>query len=131
MHPVVDKQELVVKTSGNGHVLGRTAAFRIYGAPDGRDALVWYGRFRSEKEVNSATKKWIVGFKIASNNQTNDRRGRVSGNLVTALKEDVQSGKKEFLLIRTYGLNYWRIQSDSLVVAAQVEALIDPPPFSQ
>lgn len=129
-HAVSDKQELVVKTTGNGRMLGRTAAFRIYEAPDGREALVWYGGFRSETEAESATKKWLVGLKITSNNQTKDQSGRVTGDLVTALREDFKSGKKEFLLIRTYGLSYWLIRSDSLVVATQVDALIDPPPLN-
>ena len=101
-----DKQELSLKTMGNGRVLGRMAAFRIHEDPDGREALIWYGEFKSTKEAERATEQWLRGCKITSNKPTKDQAGQVIGDLVTALRRDVKSGKEEFVLVRTYGLKY-------------------------
>jgi hypothetical protein len=64
------EQSLELKTIGNGRVLGRDAAFRTYAAPDGTEALVWYGEFRSEQEARRTTKQWLKAHKITGKERT-------------------------------------------------------------
>lgn len=130
-HPAPGKQDLQVKIRGNGHMIGRMTSFRIYQASDGNEAMVWYGGFKSQSEAQRATKQWLRGCKITGEKQTTDKNDRVIGNLVTALRRDLKSGKKNFVLVRTYGLRYWLIRSNSLVVALGVDNLINPPLLSQ
>ena len=80
-----DKRELELKITGNGHMLGRMTPFRIYQAPDGQEAMVWYGGFKSQSEAERATKQWLRGCKITSEKQTTDKNNQVIGNLLTAL----------------------------------------------
>ena len=98
---------------GEGYMFGRHAAFRTYETPDHTEALVWYGEFRSEEESKLATELSLKEHRITGTEHVKDRNGRVMGDrIVAAPKEE----KKAF------------IQSISLAVAMQVDALIETPP---
>jgi hypothetical protein len=110
---------------GEGYMFGRHAAFRTYETPDHIEALVWYGEFRSEEESKLATELSLKEHRITGTEHVKDLNGRVLGDrIVAAPKEE----KKAFMVIRKNGLNYWIIQSISLAVAMQVDALIETPP---
>lgn len=110
---------------GEGYMFGRHAAFRTYETPDHTEALVWYGEFRSEEESKLATELSLKEHRVASTEQFKNLNGRVIGDrIVAAPKEE----KQAFMVIRKNGPNYWIIQSISLPVAMQVDALIEPPP---
>jgi len=118
-------QSLKMTKIGEGYMFGRHAAFRTYETPDHTEALVWYGEFRSEEESKLATELSLKEHRITSTEQVKDLNGRVIGDrIVAAPKEE----KKAFMVIRKNGPNYWIIQSISLAVAMQVDALIEPPP---
>ena len=118
-------QSLKMTKIGEGYMFGRHAAFRSYETPDHTEALVWYGEFRSEEESKLATELSLKEHRITSTEQVKDLNGRVIGDrIVAAPKEE----KKAFMVIRRNGPNYWIIQSISLAVAMQVDALIEPPP---
>ena len=118
-------QSLKMTKIGEGYMFGRHAAFRTYETPDHTEALVWYGEFRSEEESKLATELSLKEHRITGTEHVKDRNGRVMGDrIVAAPKEE----KKAFMVIRKNGLNYWIIQSISLAVAMQVDALIETPP---
>jgi hypothetical protein len=119
-----DDQGLKMTKIGEGYMFGRRAAFRTYETSDQIEALVWYGEFRSEEESNLATELSLKEHKITGTEQLKDRNGRVIGDrIIAAPKEE----KKAFIVIRTYGPNYWITQSISLAVAMQADGLIEPP----
>jgi hypothetical protein len=110
---------------GEGYMFGRHAAFRTYETLDHTEASVWYGEFRSEEESKLATELSLKEHRITGTEHVKDLNGRVMGDrIVAAPKEE----KKAFMVIRKNGLNYWIIQSISLAVAMQVDALIKTPP---
>ena len=117
-------QNLELKLVGDGEMLGRHAAFRTYTASDGTEALVWYGKFKSEREAMHATKQWLKGYKVKSKIDAKDPSGRVIGSRIAA---DPKESGKVFVVIAKRGLNYWFIQSISPTVAMQLDAMIDPP----
>jgi len=118
-------QSLKTTKIGEGYMFGRHAAFRSYETPDHTEALVWYGEFRSEEESKLATELSLKEHRITGTEHVRDLNGRVIGDrTVAAPKEE----KKAFMVIRKNGLNYWIIQSISLAVAMQVDALIETPP---
>lgn len=118
-------QSLMLTKIGEGYMFGRHAAFRTYETSDHTEALVWYGEFRSEEESKLATELSLKEHRITGAEHIKDLNGRViGGRIVAAPKEE----KKAFMVIRKNGLNYWIIQSISLAVAMQVDALIEPPP---
>jgi hypothetical protein len=109
---------------GDGYMLGRHAEFRTYETSDHIEGLVWYGDFRSEQEAKLATKLSLKDHGVTSKEQVRDLNGRVIGNrIVVAPKQE----KKAFMVIRTHDLHYWIVQSISLVVAMQLDGLIEPP----
>lgn len=119
-------QSLKMTKIGEGYMFGRHAAFRTYETSDHTEALVWYGEFRSEEESKLATELSLKDHRITGAEQIKDLNGRViGGRVVAAPKEE----KKAFMVIRKNGLNYWIIQSISLAVAMQLDALIQPPPL--
>jgi hypothetical protein len=118
-------QSLKMTKIGEGYMFGRHAAFQTYETPDHTEALVWYGEFRSKEESKLATELSLKEHRITSTEHLKDLNGRVIGDrIVAAPKEE----KKAFMVIRKNGPNYWIIQSTSLAVAMQVDALIEPPP---
>jgi hypothetical protein len=118
-------QSLKMTKIGEGYMFGRHAAFRTYETPDHTEALVWYGEFRSEEESKLATELSLKEHRITGTEHVKDLNGRVIGDqIVAAPKEE----KKAFMVIRKNGLNYWIIQSVSLAVAMQVDALIETRP---
>jgi hypothetical protein len=120
-------QSLKMTKIGEGYMFGRHAAFRSYETPDHTEALVWYGEFRSEEESKLATELSLKEHRITGTEHVKDLNGRVIGDrIVAAPKEE----KKAFMVIRKNGLNYWIIQSISLAVAMQVDALIETPPLA-
>jgi len=118
-------QSLKMTTIGEGYMFGRHAAFRTYETPDHTEALVWYGEFRSEEESKLATELSLKEHRITSTEHVKDLNGRVIGDIIVAAPKEE---KKAFMVIRRNGPNYWIIQSISLAVAMQVDALIGPPP---
>ncbi len=105
-------------------MFGRQAAFRTYESSDHTEALVWYGEFRSEEESKLATELSLKDHTITGTEHIEDLNGRVIGHrIVAAPKEE----KRAFMVIRTNGPNYWIIQSSSLAVAMQADALIETP----
>jgi hypothetical protein len=120
-------QSLKMTKIGEGYMFGRHAAFRSYETPDHTEALVWYGEFRSEEESKLATELSLKEHRITGTEHVKDLNGRVIGDrIVAAPKEE----KKAFMVIRKNGLNYWIIQSISLAVAMQVDALTETPPLA-
>ena len=106
-------------------MFGRHAAFRTYETPGHIEALVWSGEFRSDEESKLATELSLKEHRITSTEHFKDLNGHVVGErIVAAPKEE----KKAFVIIRKHGLNYWIIQSVSLEVAMQADALVEPPP---
>lgn len=105
-----DEQHLILKTIGNGRMLGRVAAFRIYSAADETEASVWYGALKSNEEAKRVSKEWLKGYKITSKNEARDQSGRVIGKRIVAQRKGSKS-ENEFLVIRRYGLDYWLIRS--------------------
>lgn len=118
-------QSLKITNIGEGYMFGRHAAFRTYETPDHTEALVWYGEFRSEEESKLATELSLKEHKITSTNPVQDLNGRIVGDRIVAATNE---GNRAFIVIRKNGPNYWIIQSISLAVAMQVDALIEPPP---
>jgi hypothetical protein len=118
-------QSLKMTKLGEGYMFGRHAAFRTYETPDQTEALVWYGEFRSEEESKLATELWLKELRITGTEHVKDLNGRVMGDRIVAAPKDE---KKAFMVIRKNGLKYWIIQSISLAVAMQVDALIETPP---
>lgn len=117
-------QSLRMTKIGEGYMFGRHAAFRTYETPDHTEALMWYGEFRSEEESKLATELLLKEHTITGTEHLKDLNGRVIGDrIVAAPKEE----KKAFMVIRTNGPNYWIIQSISLAVAMQADALIETP----
>lgn len=125
--PADGDQSLTRTIIGEGYMFGRHATFRTYETPDHTDAVVWYGEFRSEQEAKYATKLWLKGHRVrvTGKEHIKDLKGQVIGDRTVAAPK--QEGKA-FTVIRKHGLNYWIIQSISLSVAMQVDALIEPPP---
>ena len=123
-NPPKGDQSLKMTKIGNGYMFGRQAAFRTYETSDHTEALVWYGEFRSEEESKLATELSLKEHRITSTEHVKDLSGHVIGDrIVAAPKEE----KKAYMVIRKNGPNYWIIQSISLAVALQVDALIEPP----
>jgi hypothetical protein len=118
-------QSLKMTKIGEGYMFGRHAAFRTYETPDHTEALVWYGEFRSEEESKLATELSLKEHRITGTEYVKDLDGRVIGDRIIAAPEEA---KKAFMVIRTQGPNYWIIQSVSLAVAMQVDALIETQP---
>jgi hypothetical protein len=119
-------QSLQMTRIGDGYMFGRHAAFRTYETPDHTEGLVWYGEFRSEQEAKLATKLSLKGHRVTGKEQVRDLNGHVIGNRIVAASKQQ---KKAFMVIRTHELQYWIIQSISLVVAMQLDGLIEPPPL--
>jgi hypothetical protein len=117
-------QGLEMTTIGSGHMFGHAAAFRTSETPDHTEAMVWYGKFRSEQEAKHATKQSLREHKVTCTEHIKDLNGRVIGDRIVATPK---GEKKASMVIRKQGLNYWIIQSVSLPVAMQVERLIEPP----
>ena len=109
---------------GEGYMFGRHAAFRTYETPDHIEALMWYGEFRSEEESKLATELSLEEHTITGTEHLKDPNGRVIGDRIVAIPKEE---KKAFMVIRTNGPNYWIIQSISLAVAMQADALIETP----
>lgn len=123
--PPNSDQNVKVAKIGEGYMFGRHAAFRTYETPDHTEALVWYGEFRSEEESKLATELSLKEHRITSTEHVKDLNGRVIGDRIVAAPHEEN---KAFMIIRKNGPNYWIIQSVSLAVAMQVDALIEPPP---
>jgi hypothetical protein len=124
-NPPNSDKSLKTTKIGDGYMFGRHAAFRTYETTDHIEALVWYGEFRSEEESKLAIELSLKEHRITGTEDVKDPDGRVIGDrIVAAPKEE----KKAFMVIRKNGLNYWIIQSISLAVAMQVDALIQTPP---
>lgn len=119
------KRDLVLKTTGDGRILGRRASFRIYEAPDGSQSVVWYGTFASDEQAESAIKQWIQPYKVTRKDQAKDHNGDVIGERIVGSMKNHKTGGMEYLLVRRDTLNYWRIQSKSLTDAMQLDASIN------
>lgn len=119
------ERDLVLKTTGNGLLLGRRASFRIYEAPDGTQSLAWYGSFVSEEQAKGAIGQWIQPYKITRKDQAKDHNGNVIGERIIGSVQNLKTGATEYLVIRTDILHFWRIQSKSLPDAMQLDASID------
>lgn len=117
--------DLVLKATGNGRVSGRMASFRIYEAPDGVQTSVWYGVFASDEQAESEINRWIQPFKVMRWDQAKNRNGDVIGERVLGSVRNNRTGRMEYLLVRRDILSYWRIQSQSLADATQLDASID------
>jgi len=123
------ERDLVLKTTGDGHILGRRASFRIYEAPDGTQSLVWYGTFASDEQAESAIKQWIQPYKVTRQDQAKDHNGGVIGERIVGSMQNRKTGGVEYLLVRRDIRKYWRIQSKSLTDAMQLDASIDASSF--
>ena len=118
------ERQLVLKTIGNGRMLGRRAAFRIYEAPDGTQTWVWYGRFASDEQAKNAIEEWVKPYKLIRRDQARDPSGEIIGEriIVSAGKEGDDA---EYRIVRRDILNYWLIDSKSLADVTQLDASID------
>jgi len=123
--PPNGNQNLEMTRIGSGWKFGDEAAFRTYETPDHTEAMIWYGKFRSEQEAKLATKLSLKEYRVTGKEHVKDLKGHVVGDRIVAAP---RQEKKAFMIIRKHGLNYWITQSLSLAVAMQVDGLIEPPP---
>lgn len=122
--PVSEKLELI--TIGSTAVsAGRRGGFRIYAAPDGTKADVYYARSTMDRDAGRQTQVWLKSAgKILHKTNRIDSSGHIVEARIIAQARDEGPGGKLFIIIRRNGLNCYFIESLSLPVAMQLEALI-------
>jgi hypothetical protein len=106
---------------------GAVMGFRIYRASDGLEGETRYAEFRSLDQFNAESATWLKPFHVESKEQITNQHGDVVGERIIASIQHTNPIGKQFLLIRRYCLVGHFIRSDSLRVAMQIEALIEPP----
>ena len=122
--PPLSDQNLTLKRIGNGNWKpNRPFGIRVYSTPDGTEATVQYLTFSSRREAKQYLRTWLCPqVKVIYRQEKKDSYGLVGERIVAVV---LQSGKKEFALIRGVHLNYYFIGSSSLAVAIQAEELIE------
>src|SRR6476469_3154795 len=85
--PNVD-QSLKMTAIGERYMFGRHAAFRTYETHDHTEALVSYGKFRSEQEAKLATKLSLKEHTVTSKERVKDLNGHVIGDRIVAAPKE-------------------------------------------
>jgi hypothetical protein len=117
--------DLELTTVGEARLsTGRRGTFRIYTDPDGTMGTLTFGEFKTVSDAKQQISEWLkLSRKIASKEQERDESGRVIGDRIVAKAQNAKSGAKKFLIIRRDDTKCYLIESPSIRLAMQVEAL--------
>lgn len=130
-HQDATPQNLKLLSIGNGRTAhGYDMAFRTYSDSEGTPGTVTYASFDSRQAAQQQIDDWIkVADVITSREQRQNESGSGFSDRIEARTHlNTNVNAKVYVIIRRDGMNCYLIQSSSMRVAGQIEALIGKSP---